>query len=249
MNANELQQELQDKLIHFSIIKHVKVFHSISSTHLYARDHQSKLIDGTAVIALEQTGGVGRGANYWFSPAGGLYMTVVFKPEEAFQRVFPFIAMISVSIVECFNNNGINCTLKWPNDVYYENKKISGVLASGVSAGKKIKALVLSTGVNLNNNISNITNLSEMATSYRDITGKTADFLGFISCILAKLDHLYLNGADEDLYSNYNGYLAFKDRQTEIITGNGIITGKVVKVGIKGLTVNINGEKVVIKTV
>ncbi|MFW9995138.1 MAG: biotin--[acetyl-CoA-carboxylase] ligase [Candidatus Odinarchaeota archaeon] len=245
-NSWDFHRQLLHNLKHLSVIKYFRVFDSIPSTHLYARDNHAKLKHGTALIALEQSRGVGQGKNFWISPKGGLYLTMVLKPSGGFSRAFPFIAMVSLSIIECFTRENANCVLKWPNDVYYENKKIGGVLASGLSTGSHTKTLILSAGVNLNASPTIESGPVKSAIAFREITGKETSLLEFTTCILANFDYFYLEGDNEDLYRKYNSLLAFKDKDVDINTGSSTILGKVLQVDKKGITVEIRGKKEII---
>ncbi|MHA1449782.1 MAG: biotin--[acetyl-CoA-carboxylase] ligase [Candidatus Hodarchaeales archaeon] len=242
-----LQRDLSRTINQLSVIKHLTVFDVITSTHLYARENHTKLEDGTLILALEQTGGVGRGSNRWISSHGGLYLTIVLKSENGFVKTFPYIAMLSLSILSSLDSFNISCQIKWPNDIYYGNRKIAGILASGITANKGTNTLILSAGVNLNNSPSNYPDIAANAISCRDIKGKEVDFSEFIRIIISNLDNHLTIEDYSGIFSKYNRFLGFKNQTVNIETGNGIVSGKISKVSNEGVFLEIGKEKILVE--
>lgn len=109
--------------------------------------------EGLAIQALQQTGGKGRHGNHWISPMGNLYLSVLLRPsckaDRAGQLAFVVALALSAAIGEVMGAGFIR-TLKWPNDILVEGKKISGILLeSKLDFHGRVDYLVIGTGVNI----------------------------------------------------------------------------------------------------
>lgn len=144
-------------------------FNSLSSTNDKAEEFSS----GSVIISKKQTKGRGRFKRQWSSSSGGIYMSIVLSKENA--SYLTFIAAISAckAIKDVY---GIRTTIKWPNDLLYEKKKICGILTT-----IKDKAIV-GIGINTNNIIPKT--LEQKATSLNKIIGKKASNKKIINKLL-----------------------------------------------------------------
>ena len=104
---------------------------------------------GTIVIADAQTKGRGREGRTWLSPAGGLYLSAVMRPPLPLNLVPPMTLAIGVGLCDALRAVGANATLKWPNDVLIDSKKLAGVLVESQSQGNKLDCVIVGIGVNL----------------------------------------------------------------------------------------------------
>lgn len=101
--------------------------------------------DGSVLIAREQTAGRGRRDRAWSSPGGGLYCSVLLRPDGVPAARFGTLTVVAgVALVRCCAGFGVNASLKWPNDLLFEGSKLCGVLAE--SAGG---AVILGMGLNV----------------------------------------------------------------------------------------------------
>jgi len=136
----------------------------------------------TLVLAETQTGGKGRQGREWKSARGGLYMTLLLRP-EAGVKFLPDLSVLSGEVLAKTISSlyGIKTRVKKPNDVYAFHPrrrkwlKISGVLTESASINTAASWLLLGVGVNLNNTVK-----LETGVSVKAITGNTvsrADFL------------------------------------------------------------------------
>jgi len=125
-------------------------FDSLTSTN----DHLKEIAEEGApewscVIAKQQTSGRGRNGKGWFSPPGNLYMSVLLRPRmesESLQRI-PLIA--SLALIRTVGSNEKRVTLKWPNDVMLDGRKLAGILSEARTSGNVIQYVVLGFGVNI----------------------------------------------------------------------------------------------------
>ena len=121
----------------------------IDSTNRAMREYIDTAWEGFTAVAEAQTGGRGRMGRSFASPKGGLYMSVLLKPEkDNFSLITAAAAVAVTDVIE--ENFGIQCGIKWVNDLYYKNKKVCGILAESVfEKDGKPKAVILGIGINL----------------------------------------------------------------------------------------------------
>jgi len=127
-------------------------YKSVESTNEVAKKLAVSGVDsGTVVWAKEQLSGKGRHGRSWSSPPGNLYVSIIqrpnCKPSEGSQIGF----VASVSLVETINSlTGIKVTLKWPNDLLINEKKVAGILLeSSSSDSDKLDWVIIGVGLNV----------------------------------------------------------------------------------------------------
>lgn len=124
---------------------------SIGSTNERARElGEGGAPEGSLVVALSQAQGRGRLGRVWSSPAGGLYLSLVLRPDEAMLRRLPVSLLAGLAAAEAIDAQcGVRADLKWPNDVQVEGRKVAGILGELTRQGDGGHLLVLGIGVNL----------------------------------------------------------------------------------------------------
>ena len=122
-------------------------FTKIESTNDFARSliTEHKIFKGI-VIADEQTKGRGRYGNKWNSPKGNLYFTVFFPILRSNLKKIQFLVQLQIRNI-LKNYNIKNVCLKWPNDLYINNKKVCGILQESIILGKLF--LIIGIGINV----------------------------------------------------------------------------------------------------
>ncbi|MGM8975001.1 biotin--[acetyl-CoA-carboxylase] ligase [Campylobacter jejuni] len=110
---------------------------SIDSTHLFLCEQirNGKINENFAIYALEQTNGVGSRENSWQSSKGNLHLSFCIK-EEDLPKDLP-LASVSIYFAyllkEVLQEKGSKIWLKWPNDLYLDDKKAGGVISAKIS--------------------------------------------------------------------------------------------------------------------
>lgn len=134
---------------------------------------KESLPEGTVVIADYQDAGQGLGGTTWFSePGSNLLMSVVFRPDFLpVRKIYLISKSIALAIKDFLTEEGIPAKIKWPNDIYADDKKICGVLIENSLRGSVILQSICGIGLNINQQIfpKEIPN----AVSMKMITGKT----------------------------------------------------------------------------
>lgn len=106
---------------------------------------------GTVVSALKQTGGRGQHGRSFFSPPGGLYLSLILKPKLIFTHL-PLVTLAAgIACARCLNKEyGKELLLKWPNDLYFTGKKLGGILTETLPLRKgNTPVVVVGIGINV----------------------------------------------------------------------------------------------------
>ncbi|MBW2455066.1 MAG: biotin--[acetyl-CoA-carboxylase] ligase [Deltaproteobacteria bacterium] len=107
---------------------------------------------GAAFLADSQTHGRGRGKNEWHSPGGqNLYLSVVLRPELDPAATAPLALAAGVSVAQVVDAllPTPRAMLKWPNDVYVDERKLAGVLVEATSRPGRAPVVVIGVGLNV----------------------------------------------------------------------------------------------------
>ncbi len=108
---------------------------------------------GCLVFADTQTGGRGRLARQWFSPAGvNLYVSFLLKASTGLERLPQLAALTAVSLHQAIAGHcpGLALKLKWPNDLLGEGRKLSGILCECARDSNGATSVVIGLGLNVN---------------------------------------------------------------------------------------------------
>jgi BirA family biotin operon repressor/biotin-[acetyl-CoA-carboxylase] ligase len=162
-------------------------FEEIDSTNLYARRQLRDLADGTVIQARTQTAGRGRWQRSWVSHVpGNLCLTIVLKPAGtvADLPLANLSQLLAVSLCRVLDSQGVQATLKWPNDIQVEGRKIAGILAETVVEGQEFLGLLLGIGVNLNLDAATLARIDQPATSLSCVLGCPVDIAEFRDSLL-----------------------------------------------------------------
>ena len=126
----------------------------VDSTNTYAK---KLIISGcnnkTVVIAESQTNGRGRVGREFFSPAdNGIYMSVILKTDSILSDINLLTVAVSVVTLNAIEKmTGLDCGIKWVNDIFVDNKKVCGILCESVSKNglAKISHVIIGIGINV----------------------------------------------------------------------------------------------------
>lgn len=135
-SLQDLAGQISSRLHTETFGRPLHTYDRVTSTNDIARDLADQgAAEGTAVLALEQTAGRGRLGRRWVSPRGGLYLSIVLRPEMPVDQWALLGIAVAVGAAEAAEAiAGPPITLKWPNDLLWENKKVGGVLIEAQTA-------------------------------------------------------------------------------------------------------------------
>ena len=142
--------EVSDGLQTDIIGRKIYYFGTIDSTQNFAielakRPHEN----GSLVIADRQTQGRGRLNRKWVSPKGGVWMSILLRPnfEPSYTSLFPMATSLALA-VSIEKTLKIKTELKWPNDVTIKGNKVAGILIDASVESNKIDYLIIGIGIN-----------------------------------------------------------------------------------------------------
>ena len=116
----------------------------VGSTNAWAKEHMAQLNDLDVVYTTDQTQGRGRLGRTWENAKDqGLYYSIVIRRPLVQPAAIPLLASVAAARV-LKARWGVDCLIKWPNDLLLNNKKLSGILCEGVAEG-----YVCGIGINL----------------------------------------------------------------------------------------------------
>lgn len=130
----------------------VHSYKCIDSTNTVAKNlAEEGAGEGTAVVALQQTAGRGRLGRSFLSQKGGVYFSIVLKPNLNVNDVVFITVAAAVAAARAIEAvSGKQCFIKWVNDIYLNNKKVCGILTEGgFNPDGTLKYAVLGVGINL----------------------------------------------------------------------------------------------------
>ena len=183
----------------------------VDSTNRYLHDCQ-QLPDGQSVLVVAdyQTAGRGQGSNTWESePGKNLLFSLAIQPKFVpVRRQFLLAEAEALAIKEALDSYTDGITLKWPNDVYWQDRKISGTLIETSLSAGAVKRCVFGTGIDVNQR--EFYSDAPNPVSLKQIIGSDTDRMTLLKDIISRFD-AYLtdirNGNYERIVSLYMSYL------------------------------------------
>jgi len=152
--------------------------------------------EGTMVFAKRQTHGRGRLGRFWHSPLGGFYLSVLLYPLTP-KRITDLPFLMGVAVVQTLSQilpKVFEVSLKWPNDVLVNKKKIAGILSEAFGENEFYSG-ILGVGININTPLKDLEDFQEkpfQATSVSSLMeGEELDIDEVLSIFQSKLFNLY----------------------------------------------------------
>jgi len=174
------------------VVHHLEV---VTSTQDIAKDMALKgAPDGTVVMAKKQTQGRGRLGRKWFSPEGGLWFSVIMRPEIAPGEAPKITLLGAVSIAQAVREvTGLEAEIKWPNDILIKDRKVGGILTEANAVMDKLNFILLGVGINVNVDTSIFPeNLLMPATSLSSESGQKIELPLLLQSCLKHLQSYYV---------------------------------------------------------
>lgn len=225
--------------------KEIRWFPSLDSTQDVARKFAFKgAKEGVVFIAEEQKRGRGRLGRSWVSPSGGLWFSVLLKPSLEPQSL-PFLSLLTgLAIVETLSFFKLKSHIKWPNDVLVRGRKLAGILVESESELDKVHFVVTGIGINCNNKLPHFPSVTSLKREMR----KEVNRAYLLAQVLNQLEKNYLSflsGEKERLIKEINNYLAFKNKNICVKSGEKLFKGRLKGIGESGKLVILTsqGEK------
>ncbi|WP_228733179.1 MULTISPECIES: biotin--[acetyl-CoA-carboxylase] ligase [Hydrotalea] len=184
---------------------------------------------GTAVFAQEQTAGKGQRGKAWITePNSNLILSVIVQTEFLpLHQQFVFSAAMALAVQSFFNNYTANETvIKWPNDIYWNDRKAGGILIENIISGSGSWQWAV-VGIGLNINQIHFPDWLPNPVSLQQITGKRLNCLELAKELCKYLNHYYRllqAGAFTEILQQYNNYLYKKGAMVKLKKNNAVFT-------------------------
>jgi BirA family biotin operon repressor/biotin-[acetyl-CoA-carboxylase] ligase len=202
----------------------IHYYHEVSSTMDTAKDLARKNCPHfTVVIAGRQTSGRGRLNRRWLSDDGGLYFTLVLRPDipVPFSGRVNFLASLTLAQVlrEMFQ---VDAAVKWPNDILVNGRKISGMLSELEAEADRIFFINIGMGINVNNDPSRV---EPEATSLKKIKGRKVSRRKLLARFLDVFEDRINKAEFDDVISEWKKFTVTLNRHVRIVTHREISEG------------------------
>jgi len=215
---------------------------TVDSTNNYALKqlHEGLAQHGTAYFAREQTAGKGQRGKNWLAPKdSSLLLSIVINPKPLTStQQFQLSACAAVSVCVFFNNyvNGM-ARIKWPNDLYWQDRKAGGILMDNIIGSQQGAWHWAVIGIGININQTFFPEKLQNPVSLKQITGNN-----YVPVDMARelcftfntnFNRLIASGFD-DLYASYLTFLYRKNERCELKRGGRIFEATIKSVSPSG---------------
>ncbi|MDP1808840.1 MAG: biotin--[acetyl-CoA-carboxylase] ligase [Actinomycetota bacterium] len=140
------------------------------------------------VVAEEQTEGRGRFGRRWVSPGGGIWMSLVVRPQIPVVAAGRVAILAAVAVAEAIAEVAeVQAWIKWPNDVMVDGKKVCGILTEMAAEFALVEYLVIGIGVNANIRASKLAQGPGVATTLMAASGGPVDRTALISALVTRI--------------------------------------------------------------
>ena len=171
----------------------------VDSTNIYLLNNADKFSNEETTVAVSdyQTAGRGMGTNTWESePDKNLLFSILIHPIWLEPQMQYIISMAhALSLYDVLSSYSKDVTIKWPNDIYWKERKISGTRIDGNIKAGKLSDMVIGTGININQN--EFHGSAPNPVSLTQITGKAYNRQTILNEIIARFK-LYLDIAKSE---------------------------------------------------
>ena len=132
--------------------KNLYVFDEVKSTNTVAKFlAMNGAENGTVVISEKQTDAKGRSGKAWASPIGGIWLSLIVKPNVDYSKLPMITIGTGVAVAKAIERTGItSAEIKWPNDIIIHDKKVCGILTEAVTTFNTIDSVIIGVGIDAN---------------------------------------------------------------------------------------------------
>lgn len=210
----------------------VQHFSELDSTNRLAKEIAPNAPSGTVILADRQTSGRGRLGKQFHSPTGGLYFSVIIRPDLPLSSMMGVTACTATAVHTALEETGVYTRIKWVNDLMLNGKKICGILSEGSFNAELLKMdyLVIGIGINLSPDPCLPDELKSIITDIQSETGIKLDRFQILADILRSMEFYFAHINTLNYLQNYTEH--------SYTLGNRVRTDK----GIEGLAVGFTKE-------
>ncbi len=220
-----LPDEIRDGLKTQRFGRRVTVYDKLDSTNdAAAMAAQGGAPEGTAIFSEFQNKGRGRLGRQWFAPKGkALLFSLVLRPQLPMAGAPRITLASAVGAAKALRDiTGLAIQIKWPNDLYFESKKLGGILTEIDTDMESIRYAVLGLGINVNEDKTDFpSELKSIATSLKAATGQHVDRNVLARRLLEELEIAYdrlMEGDFEGIREEWSSMALTTGRWVQIVT-------------------------------
>jgi BirA family biotin operon repressor/biotin-[acetyl-CoA-carboxylase] ligase len=246
MWIDELRTLRKGKLIGRELL----FFSEIDSTNREAWDRAEKgAREGTVIIADSQSHGKGRLGKAWESPPGSnLYLSIILRPRISPPAAPQITLLAGIAAARALSGvSGLECLIKWPNDIFFRGRKLAGILAEMEGKGSRVRFVILGVGVNVNWRREDFpAGIRETATSLGAETGMEISRVAVAAGLLHELEKEYSSflreGFSARLREEWNRLSCVQGKGVTLILPEGKISGQALGLDSEGALLLLDEE-------
>lgn len=143
----------------------------------------------TVVIANQQTAGKGRQGRTWVSPPGNIYLSLYWQFSGSLDKLYGLSLVVGIAIANVLKSNGLSdVKLKWPNDIFWQNNKLGGILIETKPGKNNTIDAVIGFGLNIKDVAGYKDQVSQNCVALESILQRAIDKQELIQMLLAELN-------------------------------------------------------------
>ena len=197
-----------------------------SSTNAVALSSIGQRKSGSIILAETQKEGRGRLSRGWASPPGGIWMSLVLRPNIPLSRVYRINMAASVSICRAVCQLGLEAGIKWPNDILIREQKLCGILTELGAQVDRLDYAVVGVGLNANNDTAAFPS-QWRSTSLAARLGRSIDRCALIAAILNEMEQALDDMESHELYEEWCSRSLTLGKRVRISSAEGELIGQV----------------------
>jgi BirA family transcriptional regulator, biotin operon repressor / biotin---[acetyl-CoA-carboxylase] ligase len=217
-------------LIGFSFVE----LSTVDSTNNYAMAavHEGMASHGMAIFAHDQTAGKGQRGKAWATEPGSNLILSVIVDASPIRHLHPFALSVATALAafDLFSHHAVSDTsIKWPNDIYWRDRKAGGILIENVYRGKEWQWSVLGVGVNVNQTA--FPDLLRPPVSLKQITGSSFDTIALARELCVHLESRWQALlAGQGFLAEYQVHLFGRGRGVRLRQGSSFLDTEIIGV-------------------
>ncbi len=224
----------------------IHYFKETESTNIIAREIANMVEEGCVVIAETQTRGRGRMERKWFSPEGGIWLSIILKPKIESWHVPRITILAGVCVAKVIRSYGLEARIKWPNDVLINEKKVCGILTELEAEIDQVEYCVVGIGINANVDIELFPEeIRENSTSLKKELGKDVNRVELVQKLFEEFEKEYMmfqKGEFSSILDDWRSMSATIGEWVKITTSSRTIYGEAIGVDNEGALILETGE-------
>lgn len=223
-------------MMNFNISK----YDLLESTNIKAKEIAENVEEGRVIVAKEQSAGKGRLGRSWTSTKDkGLWMSIILKPSIPLRDIPKIGLLVSAVVHKSLEDMGIKTSIKWPNDIILEGKKICGILIEVDGNMDRLNHVIVGIGLNISQDMEDFPeDIRLKAGSIKMLTSKELN----IDILLDKILHNFSNFYKLFIDKGDIDYVLEVNKCNSILIGKEVYLIKSEGERRKGLALDINNQ-------